>query len=75
MPRKKKQEEITLTFTGKMVVIVELEEFGPMEFTIDDKDTAKDIMHVILGVSGTMEPKSYSAKEEKTLRKLLKDRS
>ena len=69
------KKELTLTFTGKMVVIVELEEFGPMEFTIDDKDTAKDIMHVILGVSGTMEPKSYSAKEEKALRKLLKDKS
>lgn len=66
-----KKKELSLTFTGKMVVIAELEEFGPMEFTIDDKDTAMEIIKAILGVSGVMEPKSYSKKEEKTLRKLL----
>lgn len=72
---KKKPKELSLTFTGKMVVIVELEEFGPMEFTIDDKDMAMDIMNVILGVSGVMEPTFYSKTEEKTLKKLLEKKN
>lgn len=71
MPKKKKTDDIHLTFTGKMVIIVELEEFGPMEFTIDDKDMTLDIMKVMLGISNNFTVNSYSKKEEKALKKLL----
>lgn len=71
MPKKKKVDDMHLTFTGKMVIIVELEEFGPMEFTIDDKDMVLDVMKVILGVSNNFSVNSYSKRDEKTLKKLL----
>ena len=67
----KKQKELPLKFTGKMTVLVDVEEFDPMQFTVDDIDIVMEVVHVIIGKKGTMEVSSYGKKEGKKFKSMV----
>lgn len=69
MPNKK---EMNLKFTGKATFIIDLEDAGPMEVRIHDKDVLLKLMSVVLEeMNHTMSVDSYDKKTEKKLTKLL----
>lgn len=68
----KKQKELKLDFTGKMTVIAELKNYGPIQWRINDKDAVLSVLQVILDKMGdTTSVDSYSAREGKTLKKMM----
>ena len=75
MPRKKKTEpieEFRIKFTGKMTIVVEMEQHGPMEFRINDLDAVNKIVSLILDAADhTMSVNSYNTREQKAMQKLL----
>ena len=75
MPRKKKLERVDslrLDFNGKMLVLLDTDEWGPIEFRINDKDAALDIMRVIIEhTDGISNVDSYTKKEGKKLKKMV----
>jgi hypothetical protein len=74
MPRKKKEplKEFALKFTGKMSILIELEDTGPIQFRVDDLDTVLAVTKVILDKTDhTMTVDSYNSREQKTLNKQL----
>jgi len=71
MPNKK-SNNLKLDFTGKMSILIELEEYGPMQYRINDFDTVMKIMRVISDASNnTTTVDSYNAREQKTFQKIL----
>ena len=71
MPNKK-SNNLKLDFTGKMSILIELEEYGPMQYRINDFDTVMKIVKVILDASNnTTTVDSYNAREQKTFQKIL----
>jgi hypothetical protein len=65
-------EDFKLTFTGKMSILVELEEHGPLQYNINDMDVVLDVLRTVLNATDNKTPvNSYNKREEKTLRKLL----
>lgn len=74
MPKKKTEpiKDLKLNFTGKASVLVELEDYGPMQYRINDLDTVIKIIRVILDASNnTTTVDSYNAREQKTFTKIL----
>jgi hypothetical protein len=74
MPRKKKEplKEFKLKFTGKMTILIELEEYGPLQYRIDDMDTVMDVTRIILDkTDNTTTVNSYNKRDEHTFKKLL----
>ena len=75
MPRKKKLERVDslrLDFNGKMLILIDTDEWGPIEFRINDKDAALDIMRVIIEhTDGISNVDSYTKKEGKKLKKMV----
>lgn len=71
MPNKK-SNNLKLDFTGKMSILIELKDYGPMQYRINDFDTVMKIMRVILDASNnTTTVDSYNAREQKTFQKIL----
>jgi hypothetical protein len=71
MPNKK-SNNLKLDFTGKMSILIELKDYGPMQYRINDFDTVMKIMRVILDASNnTTTVDSYNAQEQKTFQKIL----
>jgi hypothetical protein len=74
MPRKKKDttSELELKFTGKMSILIEQENHGPIEWRVNDMDTVMAVVRVILD---KMDNKStvdaYDARTQKTFTKIL----
>lgn len=66
----KKKKELALRPTGRMTVIVEMEEWGPIEFKIDDVDMTLLVVGVLAQVPSTVVG-SYTARHRKTLERLL----
>jgi hypothetical protein len=65
-------EEIKLNFTGKATILIELEDFGPIEYRINDMDVVINILELLLAEMGTTTPvNSYDKKTQKKLQKLL----
>ena len=61
-----------LKFTGKMSIIIELEETGPIEIRINDVDTVSTVIRAILPLLNNSFPvNSYNKREEKNMQKLL----
>lgn len=56
--------------TGRMTVIVEMEDYGPIEVKIDDLDTVLSVMGRLIQ-DGPMDVNSYTARHRKTLERLL----
>lgn len=64
--------ELKISFTGKATLIIELEEHGPIELRIHDKDVLLRVMSVVLEEMNYTTPvDSYDKKTEKKLTKLL----
>ena len=71
MPNKK-SNNLKLDFTGKMSILIELKDYGPMQYRINDLDTVMKIMRVILDASNnTTTVDSYGKREQKTFQKIL----
>lgn len=76
MPRKKKEvlPELVLKFTGKASILIEQENYGPMEYRINDLDTVMKVFRVLLDELGPTTPvNSYDARTQKTFTKILDD--
>lgn len=76
MPRKKKEvtPELKLTFTGKMSILIEQENHGPMEFRINDMDTVMAVVRIILDKTDNKSTvDAYDARTQKTFTKILND--
>ncbi len=76
MPKKKKRIErvdsLRLDLNGKLLVLLDTDEWGPIEFRINDKDTALEIMRVIIEhTDGISNVDSYTKKEGKKLKKMV----
>lgn len=76
MPKKKTDTptDLKLDFTGKASLLIELKDYGPMQYRINDLDTVMKIVRVILDASNnTTTVDSYGKREEKTFTKILDD--
>ena len=74
MPQKKKEAtpEFELKFTGKMSVLIEQENHGPIEFRFNDMDVVMAVVRVILGKMNNKTPvDSYDVRTQKTFTKIL----
>ena len=74
MPKKNKEpmKELHLKFTGKVSMIIDLEEYGPLVYNINDIDVIHAVIRVILNSTNTSAPvTSYDLQEEKRFRKIL----
>ena len=76
MPKKKKRIEradsLRLDLNGKLLVLLDTNEWGPIEFRINDKDAALEIMRVIIEhTDGISNVDSYTKKEGKKLKKMV----
>lgn len=74
MPRKKKEpvKEFKLKFTGKMSILIELEDTGPIQFRVDDLDTVLAVTQIILDKTDhRLTVDSYNTREQKTFDKQL----
>lgn len=76
MPRKKKDTipEFKLKFTGKASILIEQENYGPLEYRINDLDTVMKIVRLLIDEIGPTTPvNSYNARTQKTFTKILDD--
>jgi hypothetical protein len=65
-------EDIKLTFTGKMSILIELSGHGPLEFRVNDLEVVKEVTRIILHATDNITSvNSYNAGEQKTLQKIL----
>lgn len=76
MPKKKKRIEradsLRLDLNGKLLVLLDTDEWGPIEFRINDKEAALEIMRVIIEhTDGISNVDSYTKKEGKKLKKMV----
>lgn len=76
MPKKKKRIErvdsLRLDLNGKLLVLLDTDEWGPIEFRINDKDAALDIMRIIIEhTDGISNVDSYTKAEGKKLKKMV----
>lgn len=63
---------LKLDFTGKMSMVVELADYGPMEFRIDDKETVLKILRLLMEETGHITTvDAYNKRTGNTLKKLL----
>jgi hypothetical protein len=74
MPKKKINpvKELKLNFTGKATFLVELDDFGPIEYRIDDREVVLEIFKVLVEKMGPTTPiDSYDKRTQKKLETLL----
>jgi hypothetical protein len=72
--RKKKTpaKSLKLEFTGKMVLLVDLDGYGPMELRVDDKDLVTEVMRLIIERTGNVsDVNTFTATELKRLKKYM----
>jgi hypothetical protein len=74
MAKKKKEpaKSLKLDFTGKMVVLADLEGYGPIEIRADDKELVVEVMKLIIERTGNVsDVNTYTAAELKRLKKYV----
>ena len=76
MKKKKKRIEradsLRLDLNGKLLVLLDTDEWGPIEFRVDDKEAALNIMRVLIEhTDGVSNVDSYTKKEGKKLKKMV----
>lgn len=74
MPKKKTEtpKDLNIRFTGKMSIIIEMEQYGPLEFRINDLDVVTKVAGIILDATdNTMSVNVYNTNEKKAMQKLL----
>lgn len=76
MPAKKSKrvESLRLTPTGKMVILIDMENTkGPIEFRVDDVEFTLEVMQLVLDrVGSTFPVNSFTKKQEKQLAEYVK---
>lgn len=73
-PSMSKPSELRLDFTGRMSVVIELQDYGPMEFRVDDLEVVKRVVRVILDASaGDMDVNEQTKQQSRRLKKVLTD--
>jgi len=76
MPRKKKETpaSLELKFTGKMSILIEQENHGPIEWRVNDMDTVMAVVRVILDkTDNKTSVDAYDSRTQKTFKKILDD--
>lgn len=74
MPRKKKLERVDslrLDFNGKMLILIDTDEWGPIEFNVNDKETVLEVMRTLIQCSEGWSVNSYTKTEGKKLKKMV----
>jgi len=76
MPKKKKRIErvdsLRLDLNGKLLVLLDTDEWGPLEFRVHDKEAALDIMRVLIEHTDSVSNvDSYTKKEGRKLKKMV----
>lgn len=73
MPKKKtKPEKLCLKFTGKMSILIEQENHGPIEWRINDINMVMEVVRVILDkMDNKTSINGYDARTQKTFTKIL----
>jgi hypothetical protein len=74
MPRKKKEpaKSLKLDFTGKMVLLVDLHGYSPIELRTDDKELVTEVMKLIIERMGNVsDVDTFTKAEEKKLKKYV----
>lgn len=67
------KNELNLKFTGKMSILIELEEFGPMEFRVNDYDVTLAVVKLILdNTDNITSVDSYNDTEGEQFKHILK---
>ena len=78
MPRKKKetsQPSLRLDLNGKALLMLDTDEWGPIELRIDDKETAVELLRVIVDKMGNLSTvDSYTKAEGKKLKKMMEQK-
>ena len=65
-------KDIKLQFTGKMTMIIELEDHGPLIYNVNDLQTVSKAVKVILdSIDNTTPVNSYNEREEAKFKKIL----
>lgn len=69
---KKKTKSLNLNFTGKATLLIELEDFGPIEYRINDRKVVVELLKLLIEEMGPTTPvDSYDKKTQKKLETLL----
>ena len=73
MPKKKKTvDSLKLELNGKALLMLDTDEWGPIELRIDDKETAVELLRVIVDNMGNISTvDSYTKAEGKKLKKMV----
>ena len=73
MPKKKKTvDSLKLELNGKALLMLDTDEWGPIELRIDDKETAVELLRVIVDNLGNISSvDSYTKAEGKKLKKMV----
>ena len=73
MPKKKKPvDSLKLELNGKALLMLDTDEWGPIELRIDDKETAVELLRVIVDNLGNISTvNSYTKAEGKKLKKMV----
>ena len=69
---KKKTKSLNLNFTGRATLLIELEDFGPIEYRINDRKVVVELLKLLIEEMGPTTPvDSYDKKTQKKLETLL----
>ena len=73
MPKKKKPvDSLKLELNGKALLMLDTDEWGPIELRIDDKETAVELLRIIVDNMGNISTvDSYTKAEGKKLKKMV----
>lgn len=66
-------DEFRLEITGKVSLIIELAEYGPMEFRTVDKDLVRTLLQAVLDAADDLELISQTKAQSRRLAKILED--
>ena len=70
--KKKSADSLKLELNGKALLMLDTDEWGPIELRIDDKETAVELLRVIVDNLGNISSvDSYTKAEGKKLKKMV----
>lgn len=65
-------ESFRLNLTGRMSVLVELADYGPIQIRVEDESTVVDVLRVLVGGDrGQMSVDSYGKRVQRRLQQVL----
>ena len=69
---KKKPSDFKLELTGKMTILIEQDGYGPIQISVNDKDTVVEVIRTLLDMGGSiMDVDAYDKRTQKKFEKLL----